>query len=193
MCRSNCLVDPAWQKGYDIWHAYYLGDRVYATPVVAPGGVVDVVLPAGRWYCGRTAALVESDGNDSVRFIASLGDPPPHFIRAGKLLVKQPYVRRAHRTPKTLIVEIYADHEIDDVYELYEDDGLTREGGFAWTRFKVRGTDSRIDLEIGPADGTFSTQPEARHYEIRLVRQGQSRTVTTPMLSVGEAHRMAIE
>ena len=183
ICRSNCLVQPDWACGYEIWDSYYLGDRIYATPITAPGTVRKVVLPPGAWYCGRTGERIESDGQTEFTIIASVLEKPPHYIRAGTLLVKQPYMHRAARLPESLIVEIYADAVVNNTFELYEDDGLSRahdRGAFARTKFTVIGTPERLKLEIRTASGRFEGQPRTRSYEIRVIGAREPKVIKIP-------------
>lgn len=192
LCRSNCLAHPDWETGSRIWDAYYIGDRVYATPIVTPGDYRDVVLPKGRWYCGRTHAILESEGETPFPIIAAINEPPPHYIRAGTLLVKQPYVHRAKQIPDKVILEIYADKDMNDIFDLYEDDGVTPNGDFAWTHFSISGTDGHVQLEIGSATGAFAGQPRERCYEIRVIGLAEYKTITTIPLATNEKHRLTL-
>lgn len=183
ICRSNGLAQPDWEPGYEIWDSYYLGDRIYATPITAPGTHRQVVLPPGAWYCGRSGERIESDGKTAFPIVAGVHEKPPHYIRAGVLLVKQSYQHRAARLPDTLTIEIYVDNAVNNTFELYEDDGLSRahdRGAFARTRFTVTGTPDRLKLEVGAAGGAFEGQPLARAFEIRVIGAREPRSVRTP-------------
>lgn len=172
ICRSNCLANPDWEKGYDIWDSYYIGDRIYAAPIVTPGNFRKVTLPPGGWYFAQTGERISSNGTEPHSIVALVTDIPPHYYRAGKLIVKQPYAQRAASLPETLVVEIYADDFVSDFFDLYEDDGVSRAyraGGSAVTRFSVTGTKDELTLEIGAVCGNFEGLLRQRRYEIRVV------------------------
>lgn len=203
MCRSACLQLPNWEPGYDLWDSYFLGDRLFVTPVVIPGPVRDVLLPPGHWYCGSDGRRVTSDGATPFTRLAPTEKPPLHWVRAGSLLVKQPYATRASELPSELLIELYpAGHPAHDTFELYEDDGESRawEGGAcSRTLFTLaEQADGRLVLTIDAARGTFRGQPAARVCEVRIVGRhtasagGASFPCRTPPLPLAIAHRLEI-
>ncbi|MBD3243267.1 MAG: DUF5110 domain-containing protein, partial [Chitinivibrionales bacterium] len=142
MCRSNPLVSPDWEAGYDIWDSYFLGDRIYVTPICTPGDSRQAVLPPGTWFNGITGEMHVSDGLTGLTVDAPLEAPPPHFVKAGSLLVTQPYALRARTIPDTLVCTWYPSSDTgEDTYELYDDDGYTRafeDDAYSRTRFITR-------------------------------------------------------
>jgi alpha-glucosidase (family GH31 glycosyl hydrolase) len=182
MCRSACLQLPEWEPGYELWDSYFLGDRVFVTPILEPGDVREVLLPPGDWWCGMDGTRVRSDGGTRFTKLALTEKPPLHWIRAGSMLVKQPYATRASALPGELIVELYPRGTAGiDCFELYEDDGASRDwenGGCARTRFTLEESDDgRLTLTIGKAQGTFRGQPQSRRHEIRLFGNTSARTI----------------
>ncbi|MBD3391290.1 MAG: DUF5110 domain-containing protein [Chitinivibrionales bacterium] len=172
LCRSNFLVMPGWQTGYDIWDSYFLGDRIYATPVTDAGSMRNVVLPPGAWYRGLDGSRWESDGRTPRPLFAGVHGAPPHFCRAGTVLVKQRAGLQASQIPRSLIVEIYpSGRRCVDAFTLYEDDGRSRKhekGEYALTRFRMRESSRGLTLHIDPARGGFKGFPAGRAYEIRV-------------------------
>ena len=173
MCRSTCLQLPDWEPGYTLWDSYFLGDRIFVTPLVAPGDAREVLLPPGDWWCGMDGKRVTSDGVTRFPKLAIMEKPPLHWIRAGSLLVKQPYATRASTLPGELIIELYPSGRASrDDFELYEDDGISRDwesGACARTRFTfMESADGSLTLTIGAAQGAFPGQPQRRGYEIRV-------------------------
>jgi len=212
MCRSTCLQLPEWDPGYTLWDSYFLGDRIFVTPLVAPGDVREVLLPPGDWWCSLDAKRVTTEGTTRITKLAFTEKPPLHWIRAGSLLVKQPYTTRASTIPGELIIEIYPlGRACTDSFELYEDDGVTREwetGACARTRFTLDETPAGgLTLTIGATQGTFRGQPAARAYEIRVVGRAPTPTPSaagtaagvgystfkSAALSITQEHRIAVD
>lgn len=71
LCRSACLQEPAWERGYQVWDSYFLGDRIFVTPIVTPGEAREILLPPGAWWCGIDGRLVVSDGTTSFPKLAA--------------------------------------------------------------------------------------------------------------------------
>lgn len=173
MCRSACLQIPDWEPGYGLWDSYFLGERIFVTPLVDAGDAREVLLPPGDWWCGLDGKRVASDGVTRFPKLAILEKAPLHWIRAGSILVKQPYATRASVIPGALIVELYPLGRANtDHFELYEDDGETRDwetGAAARTRFTfTEGADGGMTLSIGAVEGAYRGQPTCRSYEIRV-------------------------
>ncbi len=173
LCRSNALQNPSWEEGYGEWTSYYLGDRIYAAPVVTPGTFRNVLLPPGRWYNALTGVWIDSDGVRPHFCISHWSQPPLHFVRAGSLLVRQPFADRASRIPDKLIIEVYpAGKPCTDEFVLYEDDGMTQaheSGAFGLTCFTMEETSGEVKVTIGPMKGTFQGCPATCDYEVRVI------------------------
>ena len=208
MCRSTCLQLPEWDPGYALWDSYFLGDRIFVTPLVAPGDVREVLLPPGDWWCSLDAQRVTAEGATRITKLAFTEKPPLHWIRAGSVLVKQPDTTRASTIPGELIVEIYPlGRACSDSFELYEDDGVTREwetGACARTRFTLDETPAGgLTLTIGAAQGTFRGQPAARAYEVRVFGRASSAagtaagggysTFKSAALPIAQEQRIAVD
>ncbi len=176
MCRSNCLVLPEWEEGYDIWDAYFLGDRIYAAPILEPGETRPVVLPPGDWYRASTGEMIASTGRETRSLVASPYEAPPYFCRAGSLLVRQPYTLRASVIPETLILDVFPAHKSShDRFLLYEDDGITRaheRAEYSLTLFEMDEAENGINISIHPAEGAYQGRPTHRNYELHIHGEG---------------------
>jgi alpha-glucosidase (family GH31 glycosyl hydrolase) len=210
MCRSNCIEMPDWEAGYSQWTAYFLGDRIYAAPVVNPGTVREVILPPGNWYHGLTGRRIESDGVSPRTEVSPFANVPLHYYKAGTLMAKQPYCHKASAIPEALIIELYpAGTSCTDSFVLYEDDGRSqrhREGAFTQQRFTMTETGESIELEIGAMTGEYEGCPEARTFTLRPtgfipaaaeldgapLGIAQDGTVVTPPLDSREPHRVKL-
>lgn len=174
MVRSNELMNPEWEQGYTIYDSYYLGDRVYCTPILAPGNYRKYYLPPGIWYNTMTESYVESSGEEAFTLIQQDTELPPHFIKAEKILIKQPYEKRAGDLPKKIIVEFYQyAAEGHDSYVLYEDDGVSntfQSGQWMRTKFDIRhkrGSEPEIAISV---IGTIDSLGLAdRNYELHMI------------------------
>jgi alpha-glucosidase (family GH31 glycosyl hydrolase) len=192
MCRSACLQLPDWEPGYELWDSYFLGERIFVTPLVAPGDAREVLLPPGDWWCGLDGKRVASDGVTCFPKLAITEKAPLHWIRAGSVLIKQPYATRASGIPGELIVELYPRGQAaTDCFELYEDDGASREwegGACARTRFTFdEAADGSLTLTIDAAQGSFRGQPIKRDFEIRVIgRQPVRATVDGATVGINE-------
>jgi len=173
ICRSNFIERPDWEEGYESWDAYFIGDRIYAAPVLTSGTVRDVTLPAGTWIHGITGERIVADGSTVRTEVSPFGDVPLHYIRGGCTLIKQPFCHRAATLPETLIVGLYAKGEFcRDTFTLYEDDGISQDcdrGAFTEQTFALEEEADVITLTIHPRTGSFTGAPEKRTYQIRLL------------------------
>jgi hypothetical protein len=198
ICRSNCIEMPEWETGYRQWDAYFLGDRLYAAPVVQPGTIRKVILPPGKWVHGLTGQLLESDGETVRTEVSPFAQAPLHFIRAGSIMVRQPYGHRASALPETLEVRLYPRGEAwRDEFVLREDDGMSQDhdrGRESTQCFAMEEDDGAIRLLIGPCEGDYAGAPTARRYTLCLGGAGYaSATVTTAALPVDRSHEIVLK
>ena len=172
ICRSSFIMNPQWKEAYKIHDSYYLGDRIFCTPLSSPGGFRDIMLPKGKWFSALDGEMYESDGKENRTIIVSNHDLPPHYIKGGSILIKQPYNVRASQIPDKLIIEIYPTFENShDHFTLYEDDGLTQDfekGASSTTTFLYYERESEIGIHIGKGRGSFVSMAIKRDYEIRI-------------------------
>lgn len=173
ICRSSCLEMPEWQEGYQEWSSYFIGDRIFATPVLTPGTVREVLLPPGKWYHALTGELIESDGKTSRTEVSPFDDIPLHYFRAGSIMIKQNPPERAGIIPENLILEIYPDEgDWSDSFTLYEDDGVTPEhqqSEFTTQEFHVEQKGKVLTLTIDAKNRDFINSPECRNYQIKVI------------------------
>jgi len=173
ICRSNCLEMPYWEEGYNEWTSFFLGDRIFAAPVVNSGTVRLVLLPPGKWYNALTEALISSDGKTPENEVSPFEDVPLHYYRAGSLMIKQPLTKRAVTIPETLLLEVYPDEgNWSDSFTLYEDDGITPQHGdgrFTTQNFAVSQSGKEIKIKISPLEGEFENCLKTRNFKIKII------------------------
>jgi hypothetical protein len=197
ICRSNCIEMPEWETGYMQWDAYFLGDRIYAAPVVQPGTVRQVVLPPGKWIHGLKGECIKSDGKTARTEVSPFKEAPLHFIKAGSIIVCQPYAHRASELPEALEIRLYPRGEAwHDSFVLREDDGMSQDhdqGRESSQCFDMVETDHEIRLTIGPCEGDYAHAPTARRYTVRLAGAGYApATMTTEALPTNEQHEVVL-
>ena len=152
MVRSAVLAFPDWPGAEDVWHAYALGDRIWCTPALDRGTVHETTLPPGKWYSGLDDTIIE--GDRPIKLRCPLDAPPPHFIKAGTVLPRQPFCHRASAIPDTLYLDWYDLPEAEDSFTLYEDDGLGNDyenGEACRTRIECKRSADQLTLTIHPA------------------------------------------
>jgi len=185
LCRSNPLSHPQWEEGYSRWDSYYLGDRIYAAPVVTPGGIREVLLPSGFWYNALNGKKIYSDGKTPNTYLVANKDIPFHFVKGGRILIKQKYCLRAEAIPQELIIEIYPiQGKNQDYFTLYEDDGKSQnfeQGLFGVTEFRYHQDEDSIKLIISALVGDFQGKPLTRSYQIRVYGE-QRVTFKSPVI-----------
>ncbi len=192
MCRSCCLEQPWRLSGFDVWDSYFLGDRIYAAPVLTPGNVRTVLLPPGAWYRYGEREMLQADGVATRPFRATSQEAPLHFCKAGSILVKQQYTLRAATIPERMIIEAYsAPDSFIDEFELYEDDGMSQlwlTGAMAHTSFSLAQEPNTMAVTIAPCQGSFTGMPHRRSYELRVIGKKFTRATVS-----GRAEPLALQ
>lgn len=197
MCRSNLIEAPDWEAGYHQWTAYFLGDRIYGAPVVNAGTIRHVILPPGKWYHGIYGSLIESEGQTERVEISPFNQVPLHYIKAGCLLIKQPYCHRASGLPKKLILEIYpAGQPATDTFILDEDDGESQafqHGAETRQVFHLEENKEAYSVTINAVEGGFPGAPIERSYTLKLVgNQSHAKTLETGPLPLNKTHVLTL-
>jgi alpha-glucosidase len=175
ICRSNPLEAPGWDRGYRIWDQYFIGDRLYAAPILDETDIPPTILPPGGWYCGLTGHYYHSDGSTEVPKGGDWKQAPPHFFKAGTIMVKQAPGHPVDPLPDTFHVHCFIDAKANsrDTFVLYEDDGETRDferGSYAETAFRLEVERDSVNVNIQPRHRCrcLPQMPENRSYTITL-------------------------
>lgn len=147
-------VDPML---YDLNDQFMIGDSLMAALVCRPSVTYrSVYFPQGVWYDFFTGRKYEGGAHYSV-------DAPlermPLYVKGGSIVPMIPVMQHAAERPITqLTLEIYPDR--NNVYRLYEDDGLTR----GYENGEFRRTDFALETE---EDGfTFAIRPVVAGYSV---------------------------
>ena len=153
-------------------YEYLLGKDLLVAPVYKSEARRDsIYFPQGTWvdYWDGT----ENQGKQWISNYPAPLDKLPLFIRKGAII---PMYQQMHydweRPTDTLTLDIYPSGKSE--YEMYEDDGLTREhrnGDFATTKFEVSAPANGIgpmEISLGAAKGDFKGRLKQRVYILEI-------------------------
>jgi alpha-glucosidase (family GH31 glycosyl hydrolase) len=144
------------------------GQWLLVAPVYKPGNERDsIYLPKGKWTDYWNGEVY--NGGQWLRHYAAPLEKLPVFVKAGAIIPMYPAMNYdGERRADTLTLDIYPEGESS--FDLYEDDGLTRDhrnGAFATTLFEVD-TTKNIIVTINAAKGKYDGMYLDRVYNIEL-------------------------
>jgi len=172
---SISLVTPMYYgnmeapQAFEAKDQYFFGSELIAAPVVEPAHTSStrvekrVWLPDGTWtnfFSGE-----QLSGNQWHTVTAGLEDIPV-FAKPGAIVPLAPMTGwGGTENPETL--DLYVFPGADNVFELFEDDGLTtdyQKGEYCITRFSL---DNNV-FTIHAAEGNLDLIPSSRIYRVHL-------------------------
>ena len=169
-------------ESYENEQEFTFGDIIMAAPITSPGKGADlhaaqkVWFPRGEnWFDFFNHQRYE--GGQTLNIEKSLMEFPM-YVKGGWVLPMQPYTRRPATTPlETLVMRVYpAGRTADNVYTLYEDDGITldyEKGASATTRLQYIEKGNRRMVVVHPAQGNYKGQVNKRAYRLQLAGFGK--------------------
>jgi alpha-glucosidase len=153
-------------------YEYLLGRDLLVAPVYKSEAKRDsIYFPAGNWIDYWDGSVFH--GNQWISNYSAPLEKLPLFVRAGAIIpMYQQMDYDWERPTDTLTLDIYPNGTSE--YEMYEDDGLTREhreGVFATTKFEVK--DNRaggkpMEILISAAKGDFKGRLKERVYLLEI-------------------------
>lgn len=158
---------------------FMAGPSFLVAPVYRPlsqsGGVREgIYLPSGLWVDYWSGKVLT--GTQTLAAYPAPLDTLPVFVRAGAIVPMWPPMRTyADRAPNPLTLDVYPGGE--SAFELYEDDGTTRAfaaGAFSKTMITCSAPEQvmllrdRVELIVGPTNGTFAGQIKDRTYVVHM-------------------------
>jgi alpha-glucosidase (family GH31 glycosyl hydrolase) len=156
--------------GPDTQYEYLLGTSILVAPVYKSEAKRDsIYFPAGSWIDYWDGKLFK--GNQWISNYSAPLDKLPLFVKAGSIIpMYQEMAYDWERPTDTLTLDIYPEGKA--AFEMYEDDGLTREhrqGVYAITRFEVNDNAAKgLDIRILPANGDFKGRLKQRVYILEV-------------------------
>jgi alpha-glucosidase (family GH31 glycosyl hydrolase) len=166
---------PNEAAAYDARNEYMFGEML-AAPVVSPADTVTglasekIWLPAGHWIEWPTGKHL--DGPAQLDRTFSI-DQIPIYLKAGMIVPMQPPMLFSGQKPvDPLIVNVWplAPGQSSS-YSLYEDSGKWIEyqmDVFARTPVRAEQKGDTLEVEIGPAQGSYPGMLKSRSYQLRL-------------------------
>lgn len=138
----------------------------------------NIYLPKGTWtdyWNGKTYEGPQTINNYDAPF-----DKLPLFVREGAIIPMWPEMLHHREKPKNPItLDIYPKNSSS--FELYEDDGLTRDykkGSFSTQVFKSDASEKEISISIGENKGQYKGKLESRGYVLQIHKNNSPSSVT---------------
>ena len=155
-------------RGTATQYQFMAGEWLLVAPVFKSEAKRDsIYLPAGKWTDFWTGARF--GGGAWINNYPAPLDRLPVFVRAGAIIPSYPLMHYdGERKADTLTLDIYPSGK--SAFELYEDDGLTRQyqqGAFSKTRIEVQGG-NKLTVTIHPYRGNYQGMLASRWYLIRI-------------------------
>ena len=169
-------------ESYENEQEFTFGDIIMAAPITSPGKGANLVAAQKVWFPRGENWFdffnhQRYEGGQTLNIEKSLMEFPM-YVKGGWVLPMQPYTRRPATTPlETLVMRVYpAGCTADNVYTLYEDDGITldyEKGASATTRLQYIEKGNRRMVVVHPAQGNYKGQVNKRAYRLQLAGFGK--------------------
>jgi hypothetical protein len=149
------------------------GEWMLVAPVYTAGIERDsIYLPSGTWVDYWDGTVYE--GDQTINDYLALLTKCPVFIKAGAIIPMYPEMLFDNEYPKDPVTfDVYPDGITS--FELYEDDGLTREhreGAFSKTLVTCNGPGfgepGIVSITVGESIGEYDGKPEDRAYRFEV-------------------------
>ena len=156
------------EEAYAHPRQYLLGEGLMVCPVCTPmdesgRAVCQVWIPDGIWYDYFTGEKYTKGTYD----ISCPLDTFPLFVRAGYPVVRQPYASRRTKAPlENATVVIYAGENGSS--ELYEDDGVTEDGGYRLTSVTYTERDGEYTVSLRPEGTGYEGEVLSRDITVEI-------------------------
>ena len=173
------MIQPLYYKQPDLYdqplyrNQYNFGSELLVAPITIKKDVIldrvihKFYLPAGTWYDFRSGK--KFSGNKKYILFYKEEDYPV-FARAGSIVPMAKYIATHPRhLPPVMEIQVFPGKSNN--YELYEDDGITKEheeGNYLITNIDYNYITSNYTLIIRPVSGTPEAGIRSRSYNIRF-------------------------
>lgn len=162
---------------------YYFGSELIAAPFTQPKDSHTnltrqvIWLPEGEWFNFFTGEYLEGGG-----WYAIYGRPEdiPVFAKAGSIIpMSADLLGNSLPNPERLLIKIFPG--ADNLYKLYEDDGITqayKKAAYSKTKIEQKFYTDKVNIVIHPVDGSINHLPSQRYYELSIIGINEPKNVT---------------
>ena len=171
--RPMYHLHPEANDAYLCPNEYAFGSELIVAPFTTPldegtqSSRQVVWLPEGDWFSFERGEYYP--GNGWIAYYGTLSDIPV-FAKAGAIVPMGPFSGWDNISPpQNLTLHVFPG--ADNVYELYEDDGVSmayQDGEFALTRIEQNWQGDKLTLYIDSPDNLAKFCPEDRTYQVIL-------------------------
>ena len=178
MCRPLYYAYPEANEAYTYNEEYLFGDRIIATAVCEPAGADGkasrkVWFPKGSdWY---DMALHTTHKGGSVKTLSYSIDQNPWYVKAGSIIPLASEKIESLQEKSNVLGILVVPGTGKSSFELYEDDGISRdyESACAHTLIEKNRSGNKLTIKINPRSGSYDGMSETR--EVYVVVEGVSR------------------
>ena len=175
MCRPLYYAYPEADEAYTYNEEYLFGDRILATAVCEPAGADGkasrkVWFPKGSdWY---DMALHTTHKGGSVKTLRYSVDQNPWFVKAGSIIPLASEKIESLQEESNVLGILVVPGAGKSSFELYEDDGISRDYDSACARTLIEKNRSgnKLSLIIYPRTGSYEGMSSSR--ELYLILEG---------------------
>ncbi len=174
------IIQPLYYLNPEIYdepkykNEYYFGSELLVAPItkqkdfVMNRTILDIFLPEGTWYDFKTGK--KFPGNK--RYVAFYKDEDyPVFAKSGSIIPLGNFKENRNDTSTPDSMEIHIFPGKSNIYNLYEDDGISRlheKGYYLLTSIDYNYLQNNFTVIIRPIEGKSGIIPEYRDYKIRF-------------------------
>ena len=164
--------------GKETQYQFLLGKSFLVAPVYKDEEKRDeIYLPEGEWIDYWDGTIYQ--GKQWLNNYNAPLEKLPLFVKLGSIIPMYPQMNYDGEKPlDTLTLDIYPKGNVS--YQLYEDDGLTREyrkGVFATTTITANQAPNGLVIIINPIKGKYQGMLSSRSYDLQIHLSGQPSSV----------------
>ena len=176
MCRPLYYAYPEADEAYTYNEEYLFGDRILATAVCEPAGADGkasrkVWFPKGsNWY---DMALHTTHKGGSVKTLRYSVDQNPWYVKAGSIIPLASEKIESLQEESNVLGILVVPGAGKSSFELYEDDGISRDYDSACARTlieKNRSAGNKLTVKVGARSGYYEGMPSNRN--VYLILEG---------------------